>query len=114
MNTYAGYPNAAGMAWINLVKGEWTSNVTFEVEETNIYQNSFFFGNFQITISNDAGEKIYSSTEIIEKSSKCDNYDNGNNLVRGGDFDDEFLDSMFIVPAKGIIILNRESQIGFV
>ena len=50
-------------------------------------------GTYHLTLKNPDGEIIHESTEFVEKNwQNCDFYNLGENLVSGGDFDDEILD----------------------
>ena len=53
LELYPLYPNAAGMAWINLIKKEWTSNEIIELNselEEEIFYRQIFNGQFDIEL----------------------------------------------------------------
>jgi len=103
---YPGYPNEAGIAWINLIKGEFVSN--FSVEGlpgiTSTYNKNMFYGEYVVKVVNPDGEIIFETIESVKYDSKCDFYKGGKNLLNGGDFDDGIIDDIWkITNGKSLI-----------
>ena len=98
---YPGYPNEAGVAWINMVKFEFTSNFTYEnlQNDVEIYSGRAFFGEYDLEVKSVTGDILYLDTLMINQNDTiCDHY----NLIGAGlissDFDDDMIGIEFTVP----------------
>ena len=80
------YPNAAGMKYIELTKGEFATNQTIRNipnQEEKVYQRNIAYGEYDVTLKDAAGNVIFESRETIENDPECDQYGKGVNLVEG-------------------------------
>ena len=109
---HPGYPNEAGIAWINLMKKEFASN--FEIESipgiTSSYLKNIFFGKYLIKVVDSNGQTIYEAVEKVEPDSSCNFYSAENNLITDGDFDEDELGDIWIIP-NGIPRINWDGYI---
>ena len=68
---YPLFPNAAGMAWIELIKNKWTSNEIIDLSSTindDIFQRNLFNGKFSIDLISPSGViKSSLTTQISNK-----------------------------------------------
>ena len=81
---YPLYPNAAGMAWIDLIKNKWTSNEIIDLTSSandDIFQRNLFNGKFSIDLISPSGViKSSLTTQINNKD--CFIYEN--NMIPDG------------------------------
>ena len=81
---YPLYPNAAGMAWIELIKNKWSSNEVIELTSSindDIFQRNLFNGKFSIDLISPSGVvKSSLTTQISNKD--CFFYQN--NMIPDG------------------------------
>ena len=76
-------PNAAGVRWLELVKGEWNSSMTFAATDTDVVP--MFHGDYTIALI-DADENEIKSFNITVDKATCDLYGESN-LLFNGDFE---------------------------
>ena len=90
---YPLYPNEAGMAWIQLIKKDWTSNeqITLTTGSQNIERN-IFNGDFAFTIK-DAQGNVRKQTNLTISNQNCHQSVAGSDIVVDGDFDNGILSS---------------------
>ena len=96
---YPGYPNAAGIAWIDMIKGEFQSNFTFSDFQSSgqTIEKSAYFGDYDLTVHQN-GELVHHEIVTVTKSSDCDFYNSPDNLINDGDFDENSINSQFTIP----------------
>ena len=74
---HPGYPNEAGMAYINLVKGEFMTNQTIRNipnQEEKKYQRHFAYGTYEVTLRDADGNILNQTYQQVTKSPECDHY----------------------------------------
>ena len=68
---YPLYPNAAGMAWIQLIKKDWTSNEQINLAAgTQSVNRDIFNGDFTITLR-DADGGVLEQTNVTINNAEC-------------------------------------------
>ena len=97
---YPGYPNAAGVAYIELVKGEFMSNFTKIVNNGERVQRRLTPGDYMVTLTGPDGEVL--SQEVQTINSVCDPYAL-EQLVVDGEFDSGFIDTQITINGIGKI-----------
>ena len=81
---YPLYPNAAGMAWIEMIKNKWSSNEVIELSSStddDIFQRNLFNGKFSIDLISPSGVVKSSLTTSISNKD-CFYYQN--NMIPDG------------------------------
>ena len=76
-------PNAAGVRWLELVKGEWNSSMTFNPTETDM--KTMYHGDYNIAFFDADDNEIESFNVTVEKPT-CD-LNGASNLLVNGEFE---------------------------
>ena len=101
---YPGFPNKVGMKYINLVKGEFMGNQT--LVKSNMFSDDKWlirmtFGTHKISVESAEGKILWSDVFKIDESDQCDFFNNGKNLIKNGNFDENKKPTQLIYPVIG-------------
>ena len=95
---YPLYPNAAGMAWIQLIKKDWTSDETISIGSDNLadvkFNRNIFNGDFTISVK-DADGNVVDTKSVTVDNQACKNSIKADNIVTDGEFDSSSLDAQW-------------------